>query len=281
MTDNFELLFRFAKENDIVSLKRLWKSCFGDEEEYIDFFFENRFKPNECLTAFCNGNLAGMLFLLPITAVCGEKEYKARYIYAVCTEPGFRNRSVSTRLLEFAHEYMAENGVDMSLLVPAEPSLFEYYKKRGFETEFFCREIEVKAEKNSVRLKKTDLQRIFEERNALFCDSALYMRWDKDSLGQIERECDFLGGETLAFSNGYAVCYPFGERVLVKEWGSRLQDESTLAAIADYFGRKAAVAFIPAKKEENGAYPFAMTRWYNKERCVNNGGCPCFTLVSD
>lgn len=281
MNDNIEFLFRFAERSDVNSLKKLWKTCFGDEDEYIDFFFENRFEPDECLCAFCGGELAGMLFLLPITAVCGEREYSARYIYAVCTEPRFRNRMISTRLLAFAHEYMEKNGVDMSLLVPAEPSLFEYYKKRGFETEFFCREIEIKAEKNTISLEKTELQRLFGERNAVFADSGLYMRWDEKALGQIERECDFLGGETLVFSNGYAVCYPFEDRVFVKEWGARSLDDHVLAAIAEYFGKKTAVVRIPAGKEENGACPFAMTRWYNTERCVNNGDCPCFTLVSD
>ncbi|MBP1577713.1 MAG: GNAT family N-acetyltransferase, partial [Oscillospiraceae bacterium] len=106
--------FRFAEKQDTEALKSLWKTCFGDEDEYIDLFFKERFKADECLAAFCQEELAGMLFLLPIKAVCGDKSYDARYIYAVCTEPKFRNRSVSTKLLNAAHEYMAENGIAMS-----------------------------------------------------------------------------------------------------------------------------------------------------------------------
>lgn len=281
MTDKLEPLFRFAERSDVDSLKRLWKACFGDEDEYIDFFFENRFVPDECLCALCGGELAGMLFLLPITAVCGEREYSARYIYAVGTEPSFRNRMISTRLLAFADEYMKNGGIAMSLLVPAEPSLFEYYKKRGFEAEFFCRETEINAKKGDILFEKENLQRLFEKRNAVFSDSALYMRWSEKALGVQQKECELLGGKTLIFDGGYAVCFPFEDKVIIKEWGAPSLDDSVSAAIAEYFGKRAAVVRIPAEKQEYDARPFAMTRWYNTERCVNAGRPPAFTLVLD
>lgn len=281
MTDNLYPAIRFAENSDIDSLKRLWKSCFGDDDYYIDFFFENRFEPNECLTAFCGRELAGMLFLLPITAVCGEKKYSARYIYAVCTEPQFRSRSVSTRLLEYAHEYMKKSGVAMSLLVPAEPSLFEYYKKRGFETEFFCREIKIKAEKGDFPFKEANLPELFERRNALFSDSSLYMMWDRKALGFQQRECELSGGKTLLLENGYAVCFPFEDKVLVKEYGFPALDRAILAAAAYYFGKETAVVRLSAAEGESGSRPFAMTKWYDSERRVNGGAYPRFTLVFD
>lgn len=32
-------MIRFANENDLNEIKSLWKECFGDSEEYIQFFF--------------------------------------------------------------------------------------------------------------------------------------------------------------------------------------------------------------------------------------------------
>ncbi|MBP0981834.1 MAG: GNAT family N-acetyltransferase [Oscillospiraceae bacterium] len=273
--------FRFAEEQDIAALKSLWKTCFGDEDEYIDLFFDERFEPEQCLAAFCDEELAGMLFLLPITAVCCDKSYDARYIYAVCTEPRFRNRSVSTKLLNAAHEYMAENGIAMSLLVPAEKSLFGYYEKRGFETEFYCREIEVKAKESGVRFAQADLGELFEERNAAFAKSQLFMRWGREALSYQQKEAKFLGGKTLRFDGGYAVCYPFGEKVWIKELGQEKPDFDIAAAIAAHFGKSEAVVRIPAGKDEKDARPFAMTRWYISERSEKEGSCPCFTLVLD
>ena len=37
--------FRFAEKRDTTALKRLWKTCFGDEDEYINqvmSFFESK-----------------------------------------------------------------------------------------------------------------------------------------------------------------------------------------------------------------------------------------------
>lgn len=273
--------FRFAENGDITALKRLWKTCFGDEDEYIDLFFNERFKAEECFAAFCQEELAGMLFLLPITAVCGDKSYEARYIYAVCTEPKFRNRAVSTKLLNSAHEYMAENGIAMSLLVPAEKSLFDYYAKRGFETEFYCREVKIEAKESDIRLEQAELGELFEERNAVFAKSKLFMRWGKEALCYQQKEAKFLGGKTLRFDGGYAVCYPFGERVWIKELGQEQPDFDIAAAIAAHFGKGEAVVRIPAGKDEKDARPFAMTRWYISERSEKEGSCPCFTLVLD
>ena len=281
MTEQFDFVFRFAKESDANKLKKLWKTCFGDDDEYIDLFFNNRFNPNECLTAFCGESLAAMLFLLPITAVCKEKRYPARYIYAVCTEPKFRNRSVSTRLLNAAHEYMAENQIAMSLLVPAEKSLFDYYEKRGFKTEFYCSEFETDARHGEITLKTANLTELFEKRNETFSKSSLYMQWDRTALCYQQKEAEFFGGKTLEFDGGYAVCVPYQDKVLIKEWASERFDHDIIAAIAESFGKKSAVVRVPAGREEKDARLFAMTKWYISERSAKEGEYPCFTLVLD
>ena len=67
MTNELELCFRFAEPRMIKKLKLLWKCCFGDSDEYIGLFFDERFVPEQCLTAVCGDDIAGMLFLLPLT----------------------------------------------------------------------------------------------------------------------------------------------------------------------------------------------------------------------
>lgn len=281
MTEPFDFDFRFAQNSDIPTLKKLWKCCFGDDDKYIDLFFAERFAQDICLAAFQGETAAAMLFLLPITAVCGEKHYPARYIYAVCTKPEFRNRSLSTRLLDAAHEYMAKNNIAMSLLVPAENSLFDYYKKRGFETEFYCREFEVNADAANIDFEQAELQNLFEERNRVFSNSTLYMQWDKVALGYQQKEAEFFGGKTLKFNDGYAVCVPYDQGVLIKEWGKKEIDEQIIADIARIFDKKRAFVRVPAYENQKGARPFAMTKWYISERKAKTENYYCFTLVLD
>lgn len=281
MIEELKLSFRFADEQMTEKLKKLWKTCFGDSDEYIELFFRERFKADECMVALCGDKPAGMLFLLPITAICSDECYPARYIYAVCTDPLFRNRSVSTKLLGAAHEYMAKNGIAMSLLVPAESSLFDYYAKRGFETEFYCKEFEIPAKSIAAELSEASLPELFNERNTAFYDSSLYMRWDKEALCYQQKEVEFFGGKTLRSSDFYAVCFPYENKVLIKEWGGIKTDPDIIAAIAARFGKESAVIRVPASRDEKDARPFAMTRWYISERSAKKGKPPCFTLVLD
>lgn len=46
---------RFAKMGETVRQKEIWKLCFGDSEQYIDFYYANRYKEDETLfSAFYN-----------------------------------------------------------------------------------------------------------------------------------------------------------------------------------------------------------------------------------
>lgn len=285
MTNELELCFRFAEPRMIKKLKLLWKCCFGDSDEYIGLFFDERFVPEQCLTAVCGDDIAGMLFLLPLTMVSNGKSYEARYIYAVATAPEYRSRGVSTRLLEAAHDWMRENGIAMSLLVPAEDSLFEYYGKRGFKTEFFCREIEFKADTAAqCDLEAVSLQKLLPERDKAFEKSVLYARWDEAALGYQQMENEFLGGETLKFSSpqeGYAVCCPTEDTVLIKEWAADKIYPEVIGAIAARYEKPTARVRIAADKGAPGARGFAMTMWYNTERRAPEGTAPCFSLVLD
>ena len=45
------MIIRFANKTDIPQLKSIWKVCFGDSDEYIDFFFDHMFKPENAVVA--------------------------------------------------------------------------------------------------------------------------------------------------------------------------------------------------------------------------------------
>ena len=39
----------FPQDSMRSDLERLWRVCFGDSDEYIRYFFENRYIPENCL----------------------------------------------------------------------------------------------------------------------------------------------------------------------------------------------------------------------------------------
>lgn len=283
MIENLKIML--AKPSMVENLKSLWKLCFGDSDEYIALFFKERFVPAETMVAVADSTVAAMLFLLPLTICCGKKEYSARYIYAVATHPDYRSQGISGSLLEETHKRLAEQGVALSLLVPAEESLFKYYGKRGFKTEFYCREEEIFADNFAAcELKPVLLQDMLNLRNSIFAQSSMFARWDISALAYQQKETELLGGETLGLlspNRGYAVCCPTEDSVLIKEWAAKKVDPLTAAAIAQRYGKKRTVLRLAADANDLNAIPFAMTKWYISEREPSSGSAPYISLVLD
>jgi len=267
------------------SIKELWKMVFGDTEQYISIFFEKRFDPSQCVVAVKDNDLVGMLFLLPFVRKQKDADYSGRYIYAVATHPDHRRSGISTAMLEFAHQKAKNEGAALSALVPASDDLFVYYAKRGFKTEFFKREEEISVvPKSDCMVTPVLLQDMIALRREVFKDSRAFVDWDEKALSHQQSENDFLGGETLYFSepgSGYALCVTNEESVFIREWAAEKIYPEVLAAIAERYGKEKIFIRLTACENEMGALPFAMTRWYISERKAQRGGPAMISLVLD
>lgn len=280
--------FTQATAGMATPLKQLWRIVFGDTEAYINLFFDHRFSPEHTMVALFEGAPVAMLYLLPITIQQDNVNYDARYIYAVGTHPDFRSQGLSGRLLAATHERLTAEGVALSLLVPAEPSLFDYYGARGYTTEFYRQTATFVARpdpKELAALTPAELSDLLELRDRAFDQSGLYARWDTAALRYQQQEAALLGGETLMFDApeaGYALCYPAAESVIVKEWTGRALYAQVLNAIAARYNRDKITLRLPADFDADVApQPFAMTKWYLSERNAPQGNAPYLSLVLD
>lgn len=114
----------------------LWKATFGDSTEWIESFLSAASLERTCFAALSGKNLAGMLFSLPAVLTVNGEAKESRYIYAVATDPEFRNQGVMTALERFACEEAAKEGAFYAALVPAAFPLFSMYQKLGYRTAF-------------------------------------------------------------------------------------------------------------------------------------------------
>jgi ribosomal protein S18 acetylase RimI-like enzyme len=132
---------RLARAEDLKELKEVWKLCFGDEDSFIDFYFENRDWQKETAVLIQDGRAVSMLTMIPVDLI--EKDcvkYRVSMLYAIATHPEFRKRGYADRLIEFSNEYLLSQQVFATLLVPAEEELFGFYRKLGYKNGFFIRE---------------------------------------------------------------------------------------------------------------------------------------------
>ena len=104
----------------------LWQECFGDKRDYIEFFLNEC--PHICISKTESGVPVSMLFLLDGMI----ENRKTAYIYAACTSVSFRGRGYMAELIEYIRKYCVCKKYDALFLVPAEESLYDYYRKFGF-----------------------------------------------------------------------------------------------------------------------------------------------------
>lgn len=147
--------FRFAERSDIPVLKLMWRLCFGDEESYIDFYFNHYFHREKTLLLIKGDEIASMLTMIPASFVLEDgQSYTSAMLYAIATHPEFQNRGLAGELMTYSSQYLKEKDKDLSVLVPAESSLYDFYEKRGYRKAFFLREI---------MLEKLDIEEKFDE----------------------------------------------------------------------------------------------------------------------
>ena len=121
---------RFPCDSHIPGLRTLWKRAFGDTDEYLDLFFGAAFSRDRSLCALDGDAVAAAMYWLD-GAFDGKQ---IAYLYAVATDAAYRGRGLCRKLTEQAHRILKERGYAGAILVPADPGLFEMYRKMGYET---------------------------------------------------------------------------------------------------------------------------------------------------
>ena len=125
--------YRLSRREDLPQLEILSRLCFGEEPEFCRLLYDRRWTEENCLVAQGPaGRPVGFVFALPFTAVAGEKNIPAAYVYSLGVHPDWRDRGVGAGLMNFYWQTLRERGVSLSVLVPAEGSLFGYYRRLGY-----------------------------------------------------------------------------------------------------------------------------------------------------
>ena len=110
------------------ALRTLWTECFGNEENWIDVFFQTAFDPTHvcCLTR--RGQLAA--------ALCWMDTYcqgrPLAYLYAIATAPAHRRQGLCRELMGKVHDHLARQGYAGAILVPGDEGLRQMYGKMNY-----------------------------------------------------------------------------------------------------------------------------------------------------
>ena len=115
----------------------LWRVCFDDTEEFVQFYFDKKYKEENALVYWDEQGAAIAALQTPIYPMTfGGTQIRTGYISGACTHPLARARGVMTKLLREAFYVMRGKKIPMSTLIPASEWLYDYYGKMGYATVF-------------------------------------------------------------------------------------------------------------------------------------------------
>lgn len=128
---------RHPEPHNIHAMKKIWQTCFGDTDDYVDMFFNTYFKPELALVAFADLKPVGIMFMLPATLCIDKKEYIGEYIYAAAVNPDYRKMGIMRTMERAVQNLSISQGLSFLALIPQTSSLYKMYEKFGYRTAFY------------------------------------------------------------------------------------------------------------------------------------------------
>lgn len=279
---------------EVEQMKNIWEICFGDEREYIDFYYKKGYKPGNTLVGVDTeeDRVVSMMTLLPVLMYTEANIYKGDYLYAVATLPEYRGQGIMRRLEEEALRISKNRGSKFMTLVPAEEPLFGMYEKLGYRTwshlgyqRFSVSDYD--SEHSVTNL--TELTRdYFLTLRQLYLNSLKCMiEFDGNAQSYFYEEMKQTGCEAMAvqnkFGHGYIVYYLEKKRLYIKEAGLRYD---CFAAALQEIGRQLGVKQVFVRShlgwnEEMETRPYGMIRFLDSNMRLNPKQPPYMNMMLD
>jgi predicted acetyltransferase len=129
-------MIQFADDQTKPQVWDMWKTVFGDSDEYMELYFRHKYRHDQTLLYMEGEKAVSSLQMLPYWfSFCG-KEIPVLYLMGVCTLPEARRRGYTKQLLLRSFEIAKERDIPLILLVPQEEWLFHFYGKYDFVQTF-------------------------------------------------------------------------------------------------------------------------------------------------
>lgn len=256
----------FAEYGDRESLRKLWQAVFFDPEWLIDEFFQTLYRNENTIVVREDGTAVSAAYLVPCTMFIGGKPYSSYYLFAAATHPDFRGRGFMAAVLEKAQETALGRGIDFTVVVPAEESLYDYYGKAGYENAFFKRVVKFSRNELAALEKKPEFPESFITDvlsvRRLCLEEHDRLEFDRDSITFAMDSHDAATGYEAFTSEGYAL-YNIGKNTAFVREIFCLTDYRELYSMllaecnAENFTFEVPV-FSPVRSEEDRIVPAGM-----------------------
>lgn len=129
-------MIQFADDRTKQQVWDMWKTVFGDPDEYMEVYFGHKYRNEQTLLYMEGGKAVASLQMLPYQFTFCDTEIPVIYLSGVATLPEARKRGYAGQLVIRSLEIAREKDVTLILLVPQEERLLQFYDKFGFAKTF-------------------------------------------------------------------------------------------------------------------------------------------------
>lgn len=217
---------RLAKKEDMEGLKEIWKLSFGDEDRFIDLYFQSRDWSRETAVLQLGGKIVSMQTLIPVSMIGeGGEKCSAAMIFAVATHSDHQKRGYADQLIGFANQILLAEGREVTVLVPATDELFRFYEKRGYESGFYIREVVLTSEEikklksgdgSSCRISTVEADEYNRLRRKLLRGQP-YLDYREEEISFQKKIAQMSGADLFALEHGDARGCAYAERISQEE----------------------------------------------------------------
>lgn len=134
---------RQSRLGDEPDLKHIWKTVFGDSDEYINSFFSKMYSVGRAVLAEVGGEIVSAAYLLDLGTlhIPGVPPLPCSVLYALGTLPEHRGKGLGSKVADGILSLSRSLSFSADTICPAEKSLFEYYKHNfGYKPFFSAKE---------------------------------------------------------------------------------------------------------------------------------------------
>ena len=217
---------RYAREDEIDSIKEIWNYCFNDEDTFVDYYFNHKYKNHNTIVACEDNDLVSSLQLNQYKINLDNKVYDTSYVVGVSTFPQVRGRGYMRNIMDFSLNELYKKGQLISILMPID---YRLYRKYGYEHCYDQLEYNINIDdlKNfnlNGRLYKAsekNIDDLININNIFLEDVNGNTVRDKDYYINLFREVKSEGGHVYVYKDrsykGYIIYFLNGENMFVRE----------------------------------------------------------------
>ena len=211
-------------------------------------------------------------------------EISVNYIYGACTLPSERGQGLMRQLIAEAFEVMKSRKVALTVIIPADPWLFDYYRDLGYTEAFdyseetYIRPYEIAWEQGILIVppevpSMETLYKFFDKKQR---ERTCYVLHGYDDFVTILRDLQQSGGQMLTALNvreepiGMIFFYPAGDHIYVRELMYDNDHIKNLLLQEATTQNKVEKAIYRTSFTGPGTFPLGMARVLDRDRLIHH-----------